>query len=228
MHQNNCIYLQRVHLLLALLSEFMRSRHGLQHSVLHLRQGMFRENRLRRDPLESLEARIRLYPINFSFEHLLDKEKTDLALYSARQNMSIPNVAQFPHLHVVFPHNKSSCIMNIVCLQKSCSYLFRHISLISVFFCSVPWLKHCIGEFTFRRWWPRCTNEWVSCNQHVVVAIRKRLGCQFNHFVRFHRECAVEITRCVVSIQFRVHVGACLQVFCVHCICSEIMLDWYI
>jgi hypothetical protein len=175
-----------------------------------------------------IEARIRLDSINFSFEHLLDKEKTDLAFNAARQNVSIPYFSQSPHFHVVFSHNEPRCIMDIIGFEEPGLYLFRHIFLILVFLHRISWLEHCLFKLTSCGWRPRRTNKRVSRNYHIIITIRECLGCQFNHFFCFHRKCAVKITRYVVSIQFRIHVGARFQMFCVHCIGGQVVFDRYI
>ena len=125
--------------------------------------------------LKSLEARIRLYSVNFPLKHLLDKEKTNLAFDSARQNVSIPNFTQSSHFHVVFPHNETCCIMDIIRFQKPRPNLFRHIFLVLFFLHRISWLEHCICKFAFGRWRPGRANKRVSRNQHIVVTIRKRI-----------------------------------------------------
>jgi len=118
--------------------------------------------------------------------------------------------------------------MDIVCFQKSRLNLFFHIFLVFLSLCCIPWLKHCLIELTFRRRWPCCTNKWMTRNKHIVVAIRKYFVCKLNNFVRIYGENAIKITRCIISIQFWIHVGTCLQMFCIHCICCQIIFDGYI
>jgi len=118
--------------------------------------------------------------------------------------------------------------MDVVCLQKPRPNLFLHIFLVFISLCFISGLEHCICKFASGRRWPRCTNKWMSRNQHIVIAIRKCLGCQFNHFICIHFERTIEITCCIISCQFWIHVGTRFQMFCIHCVRCQIILDRYI